>query len=446
MDTEFEELKDGMEVSNVYFSDACLAGMIVVAAPNWKYSLMNLTEVLGMGQGKFDEKVLGRDFDEIASYSSFAGVAYVALRTGSNWGLLKLTERADESLKCDIQKLCDFSESDLDLMLAKYKVNKVEFSEWRSKNPEIYRRRWLTAFKAASQNKDGGTLHYLRKRVFYDTMHLVKEGGYISPSGRQVKFDDDAKMIASSKFYKDELPQADSQKVEGGTVVEVWNEDTLVAAKRMLDEGYQPAVLNLASRRNPGGGVTSGAGAQEENLFRRTNLFRSMYQFAEYAYQYGLRQSSYQYPMDRNWGGVYTPQATVFKGPESDGYPLLEEPFKVDFIAVAAMNVARQYHNGEWLNASEEAGTRNKMRTIFRIALKNGDDSLVLGAFGCGAFKNPPEQIAKLFHETLDESEFKNVFRKVVFAIIDNHNSFTASNPQGNYTPFVKEFMNIAKA
>ena len=67
--------------------------------------------------------------------------------------------------------------------------------------------------------------------------------------------------------------------------------------------------------------------------------------------------------------------------------------------------------------------TRNKIRTVFRIGLTYGHDSLVLGAFGCGAFKNPPAEIARLFHEVMEEPEFKDRFRLITFSIIEDHNS-----------------------
>lgn len=86
-------------------------------------------------------------------------------------------------------------------------------------------------------------------------------------------------------------------------------------------------------------------------------------------------------------------------------------------------------------------GVKNKMRTIFRIALRHRHDSLVLGAWGCGAYKNPPAHIAALFHEVLHEEEFKNKFRKIVFAIMEDHNSRKSHNPEGNLKPFRDVFI-----
>jgi uncharacterized protein (TIGR02452 family) len=65
---------------------------------------------------------------------------------------------------------------------------------------------------------------------------------------------------------------------------------------------------------------------------------------------------------------------------------------------------------------------------------------LVLGAFGCGAFANPPKHMAKIFREVFMEKEFKNKFKSVVFAIYEDHNSGKAHNPNGNVLPFLEVF------
>ena len=70
-----------------------------------------------------------------------------------------------------------------------------------------------------------------------------------------------------------------------------------------------------------------------------------------------------------------------------------------------------------------------------KIIVKNAD-SIVLGAFGCGAFHNPPKHIARLFHEVIDEEEFKDKYKLIAFAILEDHNS-----PRGgNLQPFIEEF------
>ena len=84
--------------------------------------------------------------------------------------------------------------------------------------------------------------------------------------------------------------------------------------------------------------------------------------------------------------------------------------------------------------------TLDKMRTIFRLGMAYGHDSLVLCALGCGAFANPPAHIARLFHQVIDEDEFRNKFKLIDFAILDGYRTGMEHNPEGNLLPFQREF------
>ena len=304
---------------------------------------------------------------------------------------------------------------------------------------------WTSEFKSLTESmriyKSRGMsddIRNMRAEVFMHTVSIVKQGKYQTDAGRVVELPNDDDMIRNTIFYHREIEVVDSRN-RLSTEIRVENEDCLITAKKLKDEGYNVAVLNMASRQNPGGGVYGGAGAQEENLFRRTNLFRSMFQFAHYASQYGLSKSTHQYPLDRNFGGIYTPNALVFRGTENDGYKLLDFPFYVSFIAVPAMNHPELDADGLIVNSLIEP-VKNKIRTIFRIGLSHDHDSLVLGALGCGAFRNPPRHVARLFHEVMEEPEFKDKYRCIVFAILDDHNAHLKHNPEGNFKPFAEEF------
>lgn len=65
---------------------------------------------------------------------------------------------------------------------------------------------------------------------------------------------------------------------------------------------------------------------------------------------------------------------------------------------------------------------KNKIRLILSLAIKNDVKNIILGAWGCGVFKNNPVQIANFFKEVLDEG-YNSYFDNVVFAIINDHNS-----------------------
>ena len=304
---------------------------------------------------------------------------------------------------------------------------------------------FLEKYRALMKRVKGGdsTAYYqvkeLRAKEFRNTVEIVNQGHYVSESGKEYVFPDDSNMMYNTMFYECEIHMSNFPQCDEPTIVEVHNIDCLYAGVQLKEQGYNPAVLNMASRRNPGGGVTTGAGAQEETLFRRTNLFCSLYQFAPYAEQYDIKPSHHQYPLDRNFGGVYTPDAIYFRESEQKGYALLEKPVSLSFITVAGMNRPDLTTGGMIANHHVEP-IKNKIRTIFRIGLVHGHDSLVLGALGCGAFRNPPRHVARLFHEVMDEPEFKDKYRRIIFAILDDHNANHKHNPVGNFRPFAEEF------
>ena len=303
---------------------------------------------------------------------------------------------------------------------------------------------FLKQFLPAYERGDRGTLHSLRLDIYGETIRIVRQGSYQTETGKPVSLPDPAAMMSSSQLYstvgKLNLPEQSEP-----TAVEVWDSDSLLAGKRLIDEGFRPAVLNFANRQRPGGGVLAGAGAQEENIFRRSDLFMSLYQFHPDGTFFDIPQREEQYPMDRTTGGAYSPDVTVFRGIELEGYPLLPEPYRLGIVTVAAMN-RPPLKDPEHLADDLEEPTREKIRTIFRIALKHGHDALAAGAWGCGAFRNPPQHIAKLFHEVMEEEEFRNRFRKIVFAIIDRRKLETGHGKAGNFLPFQEEFRPAAPA
>lgn len=292
--------------------------------------------------------------------------------------------------------------------------------------------------------KDGDEKSYsevrrLRFVEYFNTIDLVNNGYYYTEAGEKVTFNNDERMIKGTCFYSREFRVDDIKGFGERTTIEVVNADCLEIGTKLLDLGYNPAILNMASRQNPGGAVLRGAGAQEETIFRRTNLFRSLYQFSINAEAFGLKKSRFQYPLDKNFGGIYSPSVTLFRSDEKSGYMLLPYPSEMAFISVAGMNRPALTGNGMIVDSLVE-GIKNKIRTILRIGLKHGHDSLVLGALGCGAFCNPPRHVARLFREVIYENEFANKFKLIVFAILDDHNSHKSHNRDGNFLPFKEEF------
>lgn len=310
---------------------------------------------------------------------------------------------------------------------------------WNSKE-------WKARFDVANAVKNtNGVL----KEVFLNTVELVRDGEYLSENGREECPCMNNNIEAETKFYSKELPAVERHQNDYKNETKV-----CVIAGDMLDIALDichsyidypvVATLNMASRRNPGGGVYGGARAQEEQLFRRSDYFRSLYQFVDYGSQYGVSRAKESYPLDRNFGACFSRNVTVFRENQDKGYALMDHPSQMNFIAVPAINnpATEVDADGEVvLTAEMVEGTKNKTRTIFRVAAENRILVLVLGALGCGAFHNPPAHVARLFKEVLDEYEFRGLFKAVVFGVLDDHNS--AKNGVSNLDAFARVFEQV---
>ena len=277
-----------------------------------------------------------------------------------------------------------------------------------------------------------------RTKVYENTVKIVNKGSYLSPKGKEVKINDEDKMVEGTKFYGKKINIDYESLPKYETIIKVVDNDCLYEAKELIDKGFSPCVLNMASFYMPGGGVINGSSAQEENIFRRTNIFKSLYQFHNVGDNYGIKQKEERYPLDYNFGAIYTPNVTVFKGSDDTNYTPLEEPFEIGVISVAAVKKPRC--EGGKLVPWVIDTLKNKIRQILDAALENGHDSIVLSAFGCGAYKTPPTEMARLFKEVLSSNNYKNAFKAISFAIINLKSTNGIHNPQGNFKPFYEAF------
>lgn len=107
---------------------------------------------------------------------------------------------------------------------------------------------------------------------------------------------------------------------------------------------------------------------------------------------------------------IYTPDVTVFKTDTSVPEKLAEKDwYQVDVLTCAAPNLRRKPSNSMNPHAGKTAAKiRNsdlydllvkRITRIFQVAIANGTEILVLGAFGCGAFCNPPMIVARAFRK-----------------------------------------------
>ncbi len=204
----------------------------------------------------------------------------------------------------------------------------------------------------------------------------------------------------------DTLPALPGGAMPADTLtVSIANETSLSAAKRLVDAGKRPLVLNFANAVEPGGGFLSGSTAQEEYLCHRSGLYETIRHDGMYSFHRAMGDGSY---LASEWA-ILSPEVPVFRG--DNGY-LLPDPYTVSVLTCAAP-VARKVG----LKTATEA-MQTRVDRVLQIARAYGYRSLVLGAWGCGAFHNDPVAIAAFFRDALTDT-YLGAFDDAVFAITD---------------------------
>lgn len=233
------------------------------------------------------------------------------------------------------------------------------------------------------------------------TLEILDRGWYTNRDGRRVDLADDTAQAVCHGPDDFTLRESGSGRVS----VEVTNETTFHAAARLKNHAV---CLNFASATRPGGGFINGARAQEESLARASTLYPSLLAAPEF-YAFHRRQRDPLYS-DRL---IYSPHVQVFR---DDRGALLAQPYSISVITAAAPNAGRvdRRRMGEVAEA-----VRVRSGKILAAAALHGHRTLVLGAWGCGVFRNDPAQVAGAFRDHLDGS-FAGAFDHVVFAVLDN--------------------------
>lgn len=248
--------------------------------------------------------------------------------------------------------------------------------------------------------------------VFEDTMRLIEEKGLDVGHRFSLKYDKPLDMDDTSYDKKGEVSVVDM--------------DTLDCAKSLIDDGFndnEVCVLNMGSIWKYGGGVENGAGAQEECLCRRSTLYPMLKSYAE--------KYSDAYPNGGENDVIYTSNVEVLK---DSSYNTLEEPYHVNVVTAAAIKKPTLIDGG--LSPKDTTFLMHKIRHILNSAAFNGNKAIVLGAFGCGAYRCPSEDVARIFKHVLFDEKAKDMFDAVRFAVIDDRNAFREDNKEGNYNVF----------
>ena len=265
---------------------------------------------------------------------------------------------------------------------------------------------------------------------FLETVMIIRDGEY-EVFGQKRPIDIHPPLKRSKKWTVmfESLPRLFPHLCPGlpDPKIYVENIDTFEKAAEFGTEG---ACLNMASDWVPGGGVLKGSKAQEEDLCRRSTLAWSLFRYGSSAHRELLkikREGFQKYPIP-TYGCIWSPCIAIIKDRQGN---LLREMVETNVISAAAIRKPQLDSCGS-MSIEDQGIVAEKIRSVLRCAAIKGIRKLILGAWGCGAYHNPPETIAILFDCVLKEPEFKGWFSEICFAILDDHNS-----PRGgNYSVF----------
>jgi uncharacterized protein (TIGR02452 family) len=258
-----------------------------------------------------------------------------------------------------------------------------------------------------------------RMELARQTVEIVEQGSYRSVSGRVIEVAESVRAcLDATRFFAPEELERIRQEIlarpsEGlATTVEVANETTLAGIARVLSEGRGPvAALNFASARNPGGGFLNGSHAQEESLARSSALHASLLRAWPF-YERHRASSSLLY----SDAMILSPGCPVFR--DDDGR-LLEEPLRVTFITSPAPNAGAAADNRPEEVPRIPDVFRRRSEYVLALAASQGYKQLVLGAWGCGVFRNDPRVVAAAFMDHLVRGTWSGCFQRVVFSVLD---------------------------
>ena len=258
---------------------------------------------------------------------------------------------------------------------------------------------------AASRREQLNIERHVAAALGRSAVRAARDGFYVTKDGEEVVWRDAVQAACAAKrsIAPDTVLPPGERLAFTETRVQVTNETTLGASRRLVERGLLPLALNFANGIQPGGGFLNGARAQEEVLCRSSALHQTLMDDPMYE-EHRKRPE----PDSTDWA-IYSPDVPVFR---MDDGKELRQPWLLSFLTCAApyAPIIGQPRAGELL--------QQRIHRVLAIARAFGHATLVLGAWGCGAFENDPHRTAKDFRQAL-ENDFHGAFSDIVFAIAD---------------------------
>ena len=263
-----------------------------------------------------------------------------------------------------------------------------------------------------------------RKLIFEETVRFLKPTTV-----------DAIRVVAQANFEAWEASAKQSRPIvsayAGRASIYCEESDGLrVASLLTILYGKKVAVLNFANAFVFGGGVRMGAGAQEENMFRRSDCYvcKKLHEMdAQDRYS-----PSHTKELNAENGMVFLDMRqdrVCIRDQEEEthtdlGYRFMRQCELFPFIEMRAAAKDLRQPQHAMTDAAFEIDCRRRIEAQFATLIANGVKCVVLGAFGCGAFRNNPSIVARVYMEAV--VRYASHFDVIAFAIIKSHDNLDA--------------------
>lgn len=275
--------------------------------------------------------------------------------------------------------------------------------------------------------------------MLHDTLKIFENGSY-TKNGKKIELKLSEKELYTSEVL---LPEQVKYICENPTIDKIHaigraghfciNEDSYSVAMQVKakhpDDGV--LVLNFANPVHPGGGVRRGARAQEEDLCRKSSLLLALEdESAKKYYDYNASLHTYM----GSDAMIINPTVEIIKDAKGE---LLDESAVVSVMTCAAPMISSGIEG--MTQAEYEQMFYERIVATLKVAAHYRYKYLVLGAWGCGAFGNDAQVIAKLYFKAFKEFNYnglshESLFNQIYFAVLDR------SSDQYNFNSFFRYF------
>ncbi|KAJ3105784.1 hypothetical protein HDU96_008441 [Phlyctochytrium bullatum] len=257
-----------------------------------------------------------------------------------------------------------------------------------------------------------------RQDISKTTIQNIEDGFYTNDNGEVIDLATTYQhSLTGTQLFlaKDPIPQKLQNSSHRRPRVIFKTCTTLQAAEAAEASGAtRVGVLNFASAKKPGGGFRKGASAQEESLARSSTL-GALLESSPRFYQCVLgRDATREDKIFYTHSILYSPQVSFFKRDDGSTLP---RPYEAGVVTCAAVNAGLVQAHPEHLGQIEEV-MYERIRRIAQVFELNEHDVLILGAFGCGVFRNPVEMVTRLFYRVFVE-EGRYSFDQLIFAVTE---------------------------